>query len=87
MFNSPSVFQKGNIVTNHSQDESPSHCSNNLRLMQTLHQEQSEARNQTKTLQDICETGRKKQRVKYQLMTIWSEKAGNQIKTAKKQKR
>lgn len=42
--------------------------------MHTLNQEQSEVKSQTKTFQDVCETGNKKQHVKSQVMTVWGKK-------------
>lgn len=56
--------------------------------MQTLNQGQGVVPSQAQTCQNMCETGNKKQHVKYQLMTIWSKKIKKkQIKTEKRQER
>lgn len=55
--------------------------------MRTLNQKQREEQNQTKTFQNVCDTGNKQQNIKYHVMTMWGKRIEKQIKKQPKKKK
>lgn len=79
MFNSPSVCQKGYILTDLGVRRKVPPITVPICLMHTLNQEQREVQNQTKTFQNVCETGNKQQHIKYHVTTMWGKRIEKQI--------